>query len=65
MTRTLVGLRGVVKIGHALINGISLLNLDGFAPASKWENLSRALPASVVQPEATRCPTATPRSVST
>jgi hypothetical protein len=33
-------LRGVVKISHTTINGISLINLDGFAPASQWEELS-------------------------
>jgi hypothetical protein len=40
--RALHGLRGVVKISHTVINGISLINLDGFAPASQWEELSRA-----------------------
>ena len=34
------GLRGVVKVSHAVVNGISLINLDGFAPASQWEELS-------------------------
>jgi len=38
--KALPGLRGVVKISHAVINGISLINLDGFAPASQWEELS-------------------------
>jgi hypothetical protein len=32
----------VVKISHTVINGISLINLDGFAPASQWEELSAA-----------------------
>jgi hypothetical protein len=32
----------VVKISHAVLNGISLVNLDGFAPASLWEELSIA-----------------------
>ena len=36
----LVGLRGVVKISHITFNGTSLLRLDGFAPASRWEELS-------------------------
>ena len=40
--KSLVGLRGVVKISHTVINGISLINLDGFAPASQWEELSTA-----------------------
>ncbi len=40
--KALPGLRGVVKISHAVVNGISLINLDGFAPASQWEELSTA-----------------------
>ena len=40
---SLVGLCGVVKITHSVVNGTSLLNLDGFAPASKWEDLSVGL----------------------
>ena len=40
--KALPGLRGVVKISHTVINGISLINLDGFAPASQWEELSTA-----------------------
>src|ERR1019366_6515454 len=38
--KALPGLRGVVKISHTVINGISFINLDGFAPASQWEELS-------------------------
>jgi hypothetical protein len=38
----LVGLRGVVKISHIVFNGASLLRLDGFAPAGRWEELSPA-----------------------
>jgi hypothetical protein len=36
----LIGLSGVVKISHAVVNGTSLLNLDAFAPANQWEALS-------------------------
>jgi hypothetical protein len=36
----LVGLQGVVKISHIVLNGASLLRFDGFAPASRWEELS-------------------------
>jgi hypothetical protein len=36
----LVGLRGVVKISHIVFNNASLLRLDGFAPAGRWEQLS-------------------------
>jgi hypothetical protein len=38
--KALFGLRGVVKVSHMTLNGRSLLNLDGFAPASQWEELS-------------------------
>ncbi len=51
--KALVGLRGIVKISHAVVNGTSLLNLDGFAPASQWEELSAA-PANVSGSEVAR-----------
>ena len=38
----LIGLTGVVKISHVALNSTSLLRLDGFAPASRWEELSPA-----------------------
>jgi hypothetical protein len=38
--KSLPGLRGIIKISHAVVNGTSLLNLDGFAPAAQWEELS-------------------------
>jgi hypothetical protein len=38
--KALAGLRGVVKISHTTVNGVSLLRFDGFAPASQWEGLS-------------------------
>src|ERR1035438_10158052 len=38
--KALPGLQGVVKITHTTIKGISLINLDGFAPASQWAELS-------------------------
>ena len=41
--RALCGLTGVVKISHAIRNGISLSNFDGFAPASQWEELSASI----------------------
>ena len=43
-----VGLKGVVKISHIVINGASLLRLDGFAPAGRWEELS---PANLDNPQ--------------
>jgi hypothetical protein len=38
--KALSGLRGIVKVSHTTVNGTSLLNFDGFAPASQWEELS-------------------------
>jgi hypothetical protein len=35
--KALVGLRGVVKVSHSSVNGRTFLNLDGFAPASNWD----------------------------
>ncbi len=40
--KQLVGLRGMVKISHIAVNSSSLLRFDGFAPASRWEELSPA-----------------------
>ena len=52
--KSLVGLRGVIKVSHVVVNGASLLNLDGFAPASQWEQLSSALDASLVGSEVSK-----------
>jgi hypothetical protein len=45
--KNLLGLQGVVKISHAIVNGTSLLNLDAFAPTSQWEEMLIASPANV------------------
>lgn len=37
--KNLVGLRGVVKVSHAVVNGTSLPNLDAFAPQARWPEL--------------------------
>jgi len=50
--RNLVGLRGVVKITHTAASGTMLLNLAGFAPANRWEELSGVSAASSIGPEA-------------
>ncbi len=54
--KALRGLRGVVKISHTVINGISLTNLDGFAPASQWEELSAAPVSRVSRPNSAEVP---------
>jgi hypothetical protein len=46
--KQLVGLKGVVKISHIVFNDTSLLRLDGFAPAGRWEELS---PANLDSPQ--------------
>jgi len=38
--KQLHGLTGVVKVSRIVVNGTSLLNLDGFAPAAAWQELS-------------------------
>jgi hypothetical protein len=50
--KNLVGLRGLVKISHTVLNGTSLLNLDGFAPASQWEDITASSPTQASGPEA-------------
>ena len=44
----LVGLNGVVKISHIVLNGAPLIRLDGFASAGRWEELS---PANLDDPQ--------------
>jgi hypothetical protein len=43
-----IGLKGVVKISHIVLNGSSLIRLDGFAPVGRWEELS---PANLDNPQ--------------
>ena len=43
-----MGLKGVVKISHIVLNGSSLIRLDGFASAGRWEELS---PENLDNPE--------------
>jgi hypothetical protein len=44
----LVGLKGVVKISRIVFNSASMLRLDGFASAGRWEELS---PANLDNPQ--------------
>jgi hypothetical protein len=37
-----VGLTGIVKISNVVYDGMALLRFDGFAPASRWDELSPA-----------------------
>ena|ERR1700682_5532942 len=52
--KSLVGLRGVVKVSHTVVNGTSLLNFDGFAPAGQWEELSTISTVTRTGPEVSR-----------
>src|SRR6516225_3036025 len=38
--RAVFGLRGIVRTSHVTLNGRSFQNLEAFAPAAKWEELS-------------------------
>ena len=38
--KALRGLRGIVRVSHATLNGRTYINLGGFAPASEWEEVS-------------------------
>ncbi len=37
--RALVGLRGIVKVSRAVVNGRCFVNLDAFSPPAAWEEL--------------------------
>jgi len=45
--KALVGLKGVLKVRNVIVHGLSLLNLDAFAPAVRWEDVS---PANITDP---------------
>lgn len=42
--KAMAGLRGIVKISRTVVNGRSLLNLDGFAPAASGRQCAPLLP---------------------
>jgi hypothetical protein len=44
----LIGLTGVVKISHIVVNGSLLIRLDGFASSGRWTELS---PANLDNPQ--------------
>jgi hypothetical protein len=52
--KSLVGLHGVAKISHVVVDGASLLNLDGFAPAGQWDESSNGSPANPAGQEVVR-----------
>jgi hypothetical protein len=42
--RGLLGLSGVVKLSHSVVNGRTLINLDAFAPAGAWVSITSGNP---------------------
>jgi hypothetical protein len=40
--KLLTGLRGVVKVSTVIVHGNSLVNLNGFATAEQWKDLSHS-----------------------
>jgi hypothetical protein len=45
--KALLGLKGVLKVRNVIVHGLSLLSLDAFAPAARWEDVS---PANITDP---------------
>ncbi len=41
--KALVGLQGVVKVSHTVVNGRRFLNLDAFARAERWQEIQEEL----------------------
>ena len=41
--KALTGLRGVLRVSHSALDGRSFLNLEAFAPAGEWEEVSAAI----------------------
>jgi len=38
--KAIVGLEGIIQIGHEVVSGRSEVRLQAFAPASDWEHLA-------------------------
>ncbi len=51
--KALVGLRGIVKVSRAVVNGRCFVNLDAFSPAAEWEELPVASVSSSESQEET------------
>ncbi len=49
--KALVGLRGIVKVSRAVVNGRCFVNLDAFSPAAEWEDLPVASVSSTESQE--------------
>ena len=40
--KALIGLQGIVRVSHTVLNGHSFLNFDVFAPSADWEEFAPA-----------------------
>jgi hypothetical protein len=49
--QALVDLWGVVKVNHAIIRGVTVLQLDAFSSADRWEEPAITLAPDAGQPE--------------
>jgi hypothetical protein len=47
--KALLGLQGILRVSHTVLNGHSFLNFDGFAPAADWEEFAPP-PGHGIQP---------------
>jgi hypothetical protein len=52
--RRLVGLCGIVKISHTVVDGMTLINLDAFAPVNQWQQSPSASGTSTSGSEVAR-----------
>ena len=49
--KALINLRGIVKTTHVTLNGHTFQNLEAFASATEWEELSRAEASEIHEQE--------------
>ncbi len=49
--KALIGLQGVIQISRRSYNRTLVVNFEGFAPASRWKELSSATTPSRLEPE--------------
>ena len=57
--RALHGPVGVVKVSHTVVNGVSLVHFDSFAPAGQWEQVRTIAVQPAVELDGLRAPVKT------
>jgi hypothetical protein len=57
--RALHGPVGVVKVSHTVVNGVSLVHFDTFAPAGQWEQVRTIAVQPAVELDGLRAPVKT------